>query len=132
MSENDSASNKVTSPSAEDSEFLLPRVVPDNILAYFLVVEGNRKGERIYIRESPLFIGRDKGMDIIFDDPSVSREHAVLYYYKNRFEIKDLKSTNGVIINGKKAEKGELKNRDTIKIGKIILRFILEVKQDNR
>lgn len=128
MPEFDEPRDKVTTASQEDSEYLLSRPVPEGIIAYLLVLEGKRKGERIYISESPLFIGRDKGMDIIFDDPSVSREHAVLYFYKGRFELKDLGSTNGIIINGKKVEKGELKNKDTIKIGKILSRFIIETK----
>jgi pSer/pThr/pTyr-binding forkhead associated (FHA) protein len=129
MSENGKEYDKVTSAEREDTEYLLHRIVPDNLVVYLLVLEGKRKGERIYLRESPLFVGRDKGMDIILDDPSVSREHAVLYYYKNRFEIKDLGSTNGIIINGKRCiDKGELKNKDTIKIGKILLRFMLETK----
>lgn len=128
MSDFSETKDKVTTASHEDSEYLLHRVVPDNFVVYLLVLEGKRKGERIYIRESPLFVGRDKGMDIIFDDPSVSREHAVLYFYKNKFEIKDLGSTNGVIVNGERVDKKELKNKDTIKIGKILSRFILEVK----
>lgn len=128
MSEFNETKDKVTTASHEDSEYLLHRVIPDNFVVYLLVLEGKRKGERIYMRESPLFIGRDKGMDIIFDDPSVSREHTVLYFYKNKFEIKDLGSTNGIIVNGERADKSELKNKDTIKIGKILLRFILEIK----
>jgi pSer/pThr/pTyr-binding forkhead associated (FHA) protein len=128
MDEINETKDKVTTASHEDSEYLLHRVVPDNFVVYILVLEGKRKGERIYMRESPIFIGRDKGMDIIFDDPSVSREHAVLYYYRNKFEIKDLGSTNGIIVNGRRVEKSELKNKDTIKIGKILSRFILEIK----
>lgn len=128
MSELDDTKDKVTTASQEDSDYLLHRVLPDNFIVYLLVLEGKRKGERLYMRESPLFIGRDKGMDIIFDDPSVSREHAVIYFYKNRFEIRDLGSTNGIIVNGKRIEKSELKNKDTIKIGKILSRFILEIK----
>ncbi len=128
MADINDTKEKVTTTSQDDSEYLLHRVIPDNFVVYLLVLEGKRKGDRIYMRESPLFIGRDKGMDIIFDDPSVSREHAVLYFYKNRFEIKDLGSTNGIIINGRRSDKSELKNKDTIKIGKILLRFILEIK----
>ncbi len=128
MAEIDETKEKVTTASQENSEYLLHRVIPDNFLVYLLVLEGKRKGDRIYMRESPLFIGRDKGMDIIFNDTSVSREHAVLYFYKNRFEIKDLGSTNGIIVNGKKTDKSELKNKDTLKIGRILLRFILEIK----
>ncbi len=128
MSDFNETKDKVTTAAHEDSEYLLHRVIPDNFVVYLLVLEGKRKGERIYIRESPLFVGRDKGMDIIFDDPSVSREHAVLYFYKNKFEIKDLGSTNGVIVNGVRVDKNELKNKDTIKIGKILSRFILEIK----
>ncbi|HEY4716909.1 MAG TPA: FHA domain-containing protein [bacterium] len=129
MSEEKKHIQKDTVLDAADSDYLLLRMVPENLIVSLLIVEGEKKGRKIYIRESPMFIGRDEGMDIVFDDHSISREHAVIYFYKGRFEAKDLGSTNGIFVNGKRHEKAELKNRDTLKVGKILMRFIIESRE---
>lgn len=49
-------------------------------------------------------IGRDPICEYVIFDPKnrVSRKHAEVYHDKNEFFIKDLNSTNGTFINGKK------------------------------
>lgn len=62
-------------------------------------------------------IGRDFGNQIRLPDTEVSRQHAVINAKDNMWLIKDLGSTNGVIVNGKKVEHALLKNGDSIGIG---------------
>ncbi len=47
-----------------------------------------------------LRIGRSPAADILLDDPSVSRRHAVLVHRGGRAVLLDSKSLNGVFVNG--------------------------------
>lgn len=45
-------------------------------------------------------IGRLPGVDILLDDPRVSRRHARLLYTDGKLRIVDLGSRNGIVVNG--------------------------------
>ncbi|MCK5568427.1 MAG: FHA domain-containing protein, partial [Spirochaetes bacterium] len=49
-------------------------------------------------------IGRSRENDIVFNDNTVSREHSVIKWESPNFKIKDLNSTNGMFVNGKKVK----------------------------
>lgn len=62
-------------------------------------------------------IGRAKDNDIVLDHPQVSRYHAVIERFGPRYRIRDLKSTNGTFVNGRRITKPlDLKEGDIIKI----------------
>ncbi len=64
-----------------------------------------------------LKIGRDRSNDIIINDPRVSRNHAIITPLENgNYELKDLGSTNGTFVNGKKITKLTITARDKIQI----------------
>ena len=66
-----------------------------------------------------LLIGRDQGrVQILVDDPNVSRIHAQVQSKHGRLEITDLNSTNGTFHNGRLIETvTALKSGDRIDIG---------------
>jgi hypothetical protein len=72
-------------------------------------------------------IGRSKSCDIhISYDPSVSREHAIIRYEKNKFFLYDLGSANGTSLNGVMLEKRSgmpLAGGELISIGKTTFQF---------
>ena len=47
-------------------------------------------------------IGREFDNDVVIDNKLASRHHAVIQKIKGAYFIKDEKSTNGTLINGKK------------------------------
>jgi len=70
-------------------------------------------------------IGRIKG-DIILEDASVSREHALIRFSEDHYLIRNLSGTNPMIINGEKAESEKvLGDGDEIVLGVIRLQFLL-------
>lgn len=62
-------------------------------------------------------IGRLENNDIVLDDPTVTREHAIISYSQGEFWIEDLGSTNKTYLNGKEVKsKTKFKESDTVTI----------------
>ena len=66
-------------------------------------------------------IGRSSENNIILDDITVSRNHALLSVSKETIKITDLNSTNGIYINNVIKSDSKLKSGDKIQIGKYLL-----------
>ena len=78
----------------------------------------------IELNEKENFIGREKSNSIVLEDDKVSKQHAVIFQKDQIYYIKDLKSKNGVFINGVKIEKKtQLMRGALIKIGSTFFRF---------
>ena len=64
-------------------------------------------------------IGRDPAQaDIVISELIVSKLHCIIFSRDERFFIKDNDSTNGIYVNHEKVIEQELKNGDTILLGK--------------
>ena len=68
-------------------------------------------------------IGRGSDNEVVLDTKHVSRYHAVLLAGPNHTTIEDLKSTNGVFVNGKRVARHTLKDGDRVTIGKSHFRY---------
>jgi adenylate cyclase len=66
-------------------------------------------------------IGRTEGNDLILNHPSVSRKHARLESRNSKWWIVDLKSTNGVKVNGNLVTEAQVIAGDSIHIGSVQL-----------
>ena len=66
-------------------------------------------------------IGRSSENNIILDDVTVSRNHALLSVNNENIKITDNNSTNGIYINNVIKSDSELKSGDKIQIGKYLL-----------
>jgi len=69
-------------------------------------------------------IGRSLAAHVRFDDPTVSRRHAVVHREGERARLLDDRSLNGVFVNGERREWHELTDRDEIMIGRFHLYFM--------
>jgi pSer/pThr/pTyr-binding forkhead associated (FHA) protein len=69
-------------------------------------------------------IGRSPAGDIVLDDRSVSRRHALIARRGVDTVILDDRSLNGIRVNGERVNGAVLRNGDTIVIGQVTLRFI--------
>ena len=74
--------------------------------------------------EDSITIGRKNSNSIVIKHFAVSRFHAKIERSDSDFIIKDLKSTNGTIVNGSKVVSHTLSHGDIIEIGKHVIRFI--------
>ena len=76
-------------------------------------------------------LGRRPYNDIVIDNLAVSGEHAVLHMVGHDVEIEDLGSTNGTYVNAKAVKRQELRNGDTVEVGKYKIRFLQDAEGQN-
>ena len=90
------------------------------VLCTLSVVEGPQAGLSFPIHDESFVIGRDNA-DCVVQDREISRQHVRIRLGsekgKPRFEIEDLGSTNGTVVNGTRVEFSPLENCDEIEIG---------------
>ena len=82
------------------------------------------QGERVTI-------GREADNLIQLPHDKVSKHHAVILPGQEGWEIKDLQSTNGTLVNGKQVPSAVLKDGDLVKIGPFELYFETNVPSDD-
>ncbi|HEX8102525.1 MAG TPA: FhaA domain-containing protein, partial [Solirubrobacteraceae bacterium] len=72
-------------------------------------------------------LGRSRDCDLVVDDPNVSRRHAEVRPSGGAWTVRDLGSTNGIKINGRRVDGPQsLHAGDTIEMGTSRLTFELE------
>jgi hypothetical protein len=72
-------------------------------------------------------LGRSRDADVIIDDPNVSRRHAEVRPSGGSWIVRDLGSTNGVKVNGRRIQGPQsLRPGDTIELGTARVTFELE------
>ena len=76
-------------------------------------------------------LGRRPYNDIVIDNLAVSGEHAIFHMIGHDVEIEDLGSTNGTYVNAKAVKRQELRNGDTVEVGKYKIRFLHEAEGEN-
>lgn len=68
-------------------------------------------------------VGRSLAADVRFDDPTVSRRHALLVRQPDGVRVLDDRSLNGVFVNGERVEWRVLEDGDEILVGRYRLHF---------
>src|SRR5439155_21026450 len=69
-------------------------------------------------------IGRSLAADIRFDDPTVSRRHAMVHRAEGVTRVLDDRSLNGVFVNGDRVDMRTLSDGDELTIGRFRLYFM--------
>jgi FHA domain/Protein of unknown function (DUF3662) len=77
----------------------------------------------LYALESSVRIGRGDESDIVLLDPSVSRTHAVVEIGDGEAVVRDLESTNGTYVNGRRIEVARLHDGDELRFGNTRMRL---------
>jgi pSer/pThr/pTyr-binding forkhead associated (FHA) protein len=66
-------------------------------------------------------IGRSTGAELMVDAALVSRLHCQLTATADSLKVKDLNSTNGTFVNGKRVQTAVLKHGDRLSVGRVQL-----------
>src|SRR5579884_1245894 len=93
-------------------------------MARLIISSPDGKNGILELTKPVITVGRGNANDLVLNDSSVSRFHAVIKLADNHIFIADRGSTNGVILNSKKIDQEtELKNGDTAVLGRYTLRL---------
>jgi predicted RNA-binding Zn-ribbon protein involved in translation (DUF1610 family) len=95
----------------DPGQYLAYRTDDQDVVAYALQREWTR-------------IGRSLAADIRFDDPTVSRRHALIVRQADGLRVLDDRSLNGVFVNGSRVEGKALQDGDEIIVGRYRLIFV--------
>ena len=68
--------------------------------AFLVVLTGDARGTTLVVESLPAELGRSPEADLVLDDDTVSRRHAVLRGDRTALELEDVGSSNGTSING--------------------------------
>jgi hypothetical protein len=97
--------------------------VPVHLRRALVVVDG----KRMVVGPGGAVLGRSRDCDIVLSDANVSRHHAEIRPAGDGWTIADLGSTNGVLVNGRRANGAvRLAAGDQVELGTSTLRFELE------
>lgn len=111
----------VDSPEAQDALFhivLTRHEVPR------LIVRENQVTREIPLGAERTEVGRDATCQVRLTDQLVSLRHAAVERANDEFVVRDLGSTNGVVVNGLRVSEATLAHGDLLRMGETTLRFV--------
>ena len=80
-------------------------------------------GNAIDLTRDLTVVGRKEDCDLRLDHKSISKFHCVIVKLENTLILRDLGSTNGTMLNGKKIRRATLKNNDCLNIANLPFRI---------
>ena len=90
-----------------------------------LILAGALPGnEPLRLTEAKTVVGRESA-DIVIDDPALSSRHFEIEARGSEFFIRDLDSSNGTFLNGRKIRASQLTSSDKIQAGETKFTFIV-------
>jgi hypothetical protein len=92
---------------------------------HLVVLTGPRAGLRVLVRET-MTVGRGRAADVVLPDPEASRVHAEIHHGGDAITVEDLRSKNGVRVNGVRVDAGRqpLRPGDELTVGETVLRLV--------
>jgi hypothetical protein len=92
----------------------VPRLAP----GWYLAVRDGEDVTVVALPEGGLHVGRSSGAQLSFDDPTVSRRHAIVVREGDEVRVLDDRSRNGVLLNGRPVAQAPLRHGDELGIGR--------------
>lgn len=108
------------------------QAVPTRRLPCLVVLVGREPGRVVPLPPGELVIGRSRKSGLVLDEQGVSRRHARVVNRPGRVEIADMKSTNGLWVNGRKRGRHRLADGDCLQLGACRLAFRLSLPEEDR
>jgi pSer/pThr/pTyr-binding forkhead associated (FHA) protein len=94
-----------------------------SIAGEYLLYDDGESTKTVALTREWTRIGRSLAADVRFDDPTVSRRHALVVRQADGVRVLDDRSLNGVFVNGERVEWRALKDGDEIVVGRYLLVF---------
>lgn len=99
-------------------------LIPQKTVISLRVERGPEAGRVFDVSKGGDFLIGRAGADISLHDEKVSRKHAELGVYgPDAYQLQDLASTNGTLVNGKPIDRAKLNHGDLIRMGETLLVF---------
>lgn len=95
---------------------------PDSARLVWLRPDGQPQ-EFALVGDGPLHVGRDN-VELLVDEPLVSRCHARLERREDGWHVLDLDSTNKTRVNGAIVTEAPLRDGDEIRFGRAVCRYL--------
>jgi signal transduction histidine kinase len=92
-------------------------------VARLIVIRGVDEGKQFELTGHTVTVGRHSANSVALHDTQVSRRHLELRAASGGFELHDLGSGNGTLLNGQPVQSATLRSGDTIAIGQTLLMF---------
>ena len=90
------------------------------------VVQGKPHGSYLDFPEGDFVVGRGPECHVRPNSELISRQHCMLLISDNAVRVRDLGSTNGTLVNGKRVvEECELGHGDTLQLGPLVLEVVM-------
>ena len=99
----------------------------DGAARYFVLTDGD--AEIVHVLGRRTTIGRGADNDLRIDTKFISRHHAVVIAGPAQTMLEDLRSTNGVMVNGRRVTRSPLRDGDAVHIGKTQFRYVQRVRE---
>ena len=91
--------------------------------ARLFVSKGPDRGREVWLEGQTVLVGSDEACQLRLTDSAVSRRHMELSGGPGGYRLRDLRSTNGVLIDGVQVMEAKLRARARLLLGRTELRF---------
>ncbi|HWI75355.1 MAG TPA: FHA domain-containing protein [Baekduia sp.] len=89
----------------------------------YLEVDDGDERLLLPLRPGTTHVGRSFAADVVLDDQSVSRRHAIVHQRATGSRILDDRSANGTFVNGRRVTEAELHDGDVVVLGRVVLTY---------
>ena len=113
-----------TLPRIPDRERRRAAVLPQLAAGRYLAIEDAGEVVLMPLANDLVRVGRSPANDIVLDDASVSRRHALLAVRGDATFVLDDRSLNGVRVNGVRVSEAPLKDGDALLLGHVALHYV--------
>jgi GAF domain-containing protein len=92
-------------------------------LAKLVLTEPFKPRKTILINKNPFLIGRNNDCDLVLDRSGISKHQAEITFDGEAYQIQDMGSKNGTLLNGKRIQTADLNDHDLISVSGLDLQF---------
>ena len=111
-------------PRIPDRERRRAAVLPQLAPGRYLAIEDAGEVVLMALKSDLVRVGRSSANEIVLDDASVSRRHALLARRGETTFVLDDRSLNGIRVNGERVSESPLKDGDALILGHVALRYV--------